>query len=82
MPTITDYSAVDEEGFPILADAHGNNVAFRCASCGGPVLAVMREHQRGASEANPSICRACSTRYWVELDDPGTSLLIHRVSAI
>jgi len=80
MSTITDFTAVDDAGFPVLADAHGNNVAFRCASCGGPVLAVVREHQRGASESNPSACRACSARYWVEAREADNQLVIHRVA--
>jgi len=78
MAAITGFPAEDENGFPILADAHGNNVAFRCVGCGGPILAIARPHQRGSSDENPSVCPACSARYWVE--PMSDKLVIHRVS--
>jgi len=53
MATVTDFHCTDEGGLRVLCDAHGNNVAFRCQGCGGPVLAVIREHQRGSHPDNP-----------------------------
>ena len=79
MTTVSDFRVVDESGYPVLADPHGNNVAFRCLSCGGPVLAVILEHQRGSSAANPPVCRACLSRYWVEAEVPSSRLVVHRI---
>jgi hypothetical protein len=80
MTAVTNFTAVDEGGFPVLADAHGNNVAFRCLGCGAPVLAVVLAHQRGSSPTNPSICRACQSRFWVEPKPGAYQLVVHRVS--
>ncbi len=80
MTTVTNFMAVDEGGFPVMADAFGNNVAFRCLSCAAPVLAVVLAHQRGSSPANPSICRACRTRYWVEAKPAASQLVVHRIA--
>ena len=77
--TVTGFSAADAPGFPVLCDAHGNNVAFRCLGCGGPVLAVVREHQRGASPANPAVCPACGCRFWLEGSESRRLLVVHRV---
>jgi len=79
MATVTKFKAVDAEGFPVLCDAHGNNVAFRCLGCGSPVLATIREHHRGASAANPSQCPACSSRFWVGVDLPRQVVIVNRV---
>jgi len=79
MTAISGFSVVDENGFPVLADPHGNNVAFRCVGCGGPVLAVLREHQRGSSVENPAVCRACSSQFWVEPADGKPRLVLHRM---
>lgn len=78
MATVTDFHCIAEDGFMVLCDAHGNNVAFRCQGCGGPVLAVMREHQRGSYPGNPAECRACHSQYWVEVDGPNNRLVLHR----
>lgn len=79
MTTVSSFSVVDEAGLTVLADAHGNNVAFRCVGCAAPVLAVMRDHQRGSSPKNPSVCPACRARYWVEVLVPHSKLIVRRV---
>lgn len=78
MATVTDFHCTDESGLRVLCDAHGNNVAFRCQGCGGPVLAVIREHQRGSHPNNLAECRACHAQYWVELVAADDRLVIHR----
>jgi hypothetical protein len=80
MAKVTGFRCFDTEGFPILCDPFGNNVAFRCPGCSGPVLAVLREHQRGSNEGNPSICTACGSKYWIEVNEPNESLILHRIS--
>lgn len=79
MAKITGFTAQNESGIPILCDAYGNNVAFRCLKCGGPVLAVMRANQRGSSSNNPSQCPSCLEHFWVSLTKADRSLVIHRV---
>lgn len=69
MTGVTGFLVHDEDGYPVAADPHGNNVAFRCLGCGGPVLAIPREHQRGSSSSNPSICRGCGSLFWVEVQE-------------
>jgi uncharacterized protein with PIN domain len=82
MSTITDFAVVGEDGFPVAADPHGNNVAFRCIGCGGPVLAVARENQRGSSTENPAVCRGCHSRYWIEVREQESTVVLHRVRAV
>jgi len=79
MATITGFKCIDEESYPVLSDPHGNNIAFRCSGCGGPVLAVMLDHRRGESSSNPSECRACGCRFWLELDERKELLTLHRM---
>ena len=79
MTAITDFSAFDESGYPVLADAYGNNVAFRCVGCGGPVLAALFQTHRGTSAKHPSKCRACECEYWVEPFESEKQLIIHRI---
>jgi hypothetical protein len=79
MAAVTGFRCVDDQGHPILADAHGNNVAFRCMGCGGPVLAVVLGHQRGSSPGNPSRCRACESEFWVAPDIQQKLITVHRV---
>lgn len=64
----------------VPADAHGNNVAFSCLNCGGPVLATLMPHQRGSSADKPTECRVCSAAFWVEPQLPKYRLLIHRAN--
>lgn len=65
----------------VPADAHGNNVAFACLSCGGPVLATLMPNQRGSSDAKPTECRACSSAFWVDPEVASTRLLIRCVKS-
>ena len=81
MTAITGFSASAQDGSPIAADAHGNNVAFKCLVCGGPVLAVLLPKQRGSSAEKPTTCRACSTCYWVEAHIPQSRLLVHQLAS-
>lgn len=79
MATVTGFTCIDESGDPVPADAYGNNVAFRCAACGAPILAVVREHWRGAGPNNPSKCCGCGTKFWVALGATPRQLLVHRL---
>jgi hypothetical protein len=75
--TVTGMHAWSESQ-RVLADAHGNNVAFACLNCGGPVLATLMLHQRGSSEENPTECRVCNAKFWVEPQVARNRLLVHR----
>jgi hypothetical protein len=79
LTAVTGFNAWAESR-PVRADAHGNNVAFSCLNCGGPVLATLMEHQRGSSESKPTQCRECATEFWVEAQVTRNRLLVHRVS--
>jgi hypothetical protein len=81
MAKVTGFGCIDEQGYPLACDAYGNNVAFRCPGCGGPVLAVIRENQRGSSPKKPSRCPGCGSRAWLELDGRGGRLVVHRMPA-
>lgn len=77
MATITNFTATTIAGVPLLADAYGNNVAFQCPSCGAPVLAVVLANMKGSSADKPATCRACESRYWIEVVVPESRLLVH-----
>jgi len=64
---ISNFLAFDGKGNEIAADSHGNNVAFNCFSCGHPVLAIAREHQRGSSEECPAACKNCGTNHFLDV---------------
>lgn len=78
MTKVTDYTAkaASEE---IQADAYGNNVAFACLRCRGPVLATLTAHQRGSSSAKPTHCRSCGCKFWVDVLPDQKFLQIHRL---
>lgn len=46
MAKVTGLNCIDEAGYRVLCDPFGNNVAFRCPACGGPVLSIILENQR------------------------------------
>lgn len=80
MPKITGFTMVDTGGYPVLCDAHGNNAAFRCPGCGGPILFDYHDkNQRGASAENPSVCVACKARYVIDTDEPKSRLTVRRM---
>jgi len=81
MATITDFRCVDENEKEIPCDAFGNNVALTCPTCGHPILAIMRENQRGAAANNPAVCRKCHSKVWLSLDIVGRRLRAHRINA-
>jgi DNA-directed RNA polymerase subunit RPC12/RpoP len=74
---ITDYLVMDTNGREIPADAHGNNVAFCCMSCGHPVLAMALENQRGSDEEHPASCKGCALRYFLDVRPQAEKLYIH-----
>jgi hypothetical protein len=78
--SVTGARVIDEAGYPVLADPFGNNVAFRCLGCGAPVLATLRENQRGSEPARPSKCPACRAGYWLEANVDSSILTVRRVS--
>jgi hypothetical protein len=78
LTTVTGLNAWSESQ-RVPADAHGNNVAFACLTCGGPVLATLMPHQRGSSAEKPSQCRVCSSSFWVEPQLERNRLLVHHV---
>ena len=74
---ITDFLAMDGMGDKILADAHGNNIAFSCFECDHPVLAVALENQRGSDEEHPAICKECGAKYFLDVRSPMEKLYVH-----
>jgi hypothetical protein len=68
MAKITDFGCVDEHEKNIRCDAFGNNVAFSCPKCCHPILAIIRENQRGAKITNPAVCRYCHLKAWLSVD--------------
>jgi uncharacterized protein with PIN domain len=78
MPVVTGFHCVDEAGLRVLCDAHGNNVALRCLSCGGPVLATILPNQRGSDAQHLTECPACHSQFWVEDDQAAGRLTVHR----
>jgi predicted RNA-binding Zn-ribbon protein involved in translation (DUF1610 family) len=81
MTTVTDFWHIDYARRTVRCDAFGNNVAFDCPDCGHPMLAIIRENQRGSSVTNPSICRSCGFRCWLQDDPPKKILHLHMVRA-
>jgi hypothetical protein len=75
---VTDFQAWSQSK-RVPADAYGNNVAFLCLSCRGPVLATLLEHHRGSSVDKPTNCRECGTAFWVEAQTDRKRVLVHRV---
>jgi hypothetical protein len=78
---ITDYLVMDGDGQPVLADAHGNNIAFCCTSCGHPVLAVALENQRGSDPEHPAVCKGCGAAYFLDVRPQAEKLYIHSVAS-
>jgi predicted RNA-binding Zn-ribbon protein involved in translation (DUF1610 family) len=78
--TITGFIGIYSDGLPAKIDAHGNNVAFACPSCGHPVLAIAREHQRGYAANNPAVCAGCGERLVIEVRESTKKVVIHRAS--
>ncbi|MFW9874721.1 MAG: hypothetical protein ACFFG0_16560 [Candidatus Thorarchaeota archaeon] len=79
MTTVTGFKCRDEFGFPVICDAFGNNVAIRCPSCAAPILAIMRENQRGSHPDRPATCIACGSHIWAEVKLESQTLIIHRI---
>jgi len=78
MATVTDFYAVYSDGTEAKADPFGNNVAFACADCGYPVLAVARKNQRGSSIENTSVCNGCRQHYVIEVRETTHKIIIYR----
>jgi transcription elongation factor Elf1 len=74
---ITNFLALDGMGDKILADAHGNNIAFSCFQCDHPVLAVALKNQRGSDEEHPAICKGCGARYFLDVRSHMEKLYVH-----
>ena len=76
---ITDFMVMDGDGNEVKSDAHGNNIAFLCSSCGHPVLAVALENQRGSDEEHLANCKGCGVGYFLDVRNNSEKLYIHRV---
>lgn len=82
MTVVTDFRRVNEGGRDVPCDAFGNNVAFVCPECGHPMLAIMRDYQRGSSLNNPAVCRGCGLRAWLSADKLSGVLRLKRSDSI
>lgn len=79
MTMVTNFTCVDAEGFPVPCDAKGNNAAFRCVSCGGPVLAVLGPvGTQGESAPNACQCRGCGSKFWLEVREQEQRMVMRR----
>lgn len=82
MATITGFSAFSSSGVAVQVDAFGNNAAFACISCHAPLLAVLREFQRGSSPKKPVVCQGCGRAWWLEVNDQNKLLTVHEVQEV
>lgn len=82
MTTITDFRAALSSGIAVQVDAFGNNAAFACVTCHAPLLAVLREHQRGSSPRKPVVCPGCGSAWWLEVRGPEKTLVVHEVTEV
>jgi len=82
MAKVTGFKCLDGDGSRVPCDAFGNNVAFACPKCKHPILAVMRDRQRGASIDNPAKCAGCGLRAWMEVDAARERLILHQVAPV
>ena len=80
MSTVTGFKAITSAGTATQVDAHGNNAAFSCLRCHSPLLATLRDHQRGSSPSKPVVCNGCGTPYWLEAKEEEMSLIVHEVT--
>ena len=65
---VTGFGCFDEQEHPVACDACGNNAAFRCPRCGGPVPAVIREYRRCSGLEKPSKCPGSGSRACLGLE--------------
>ena len=79
MTAVTNFNAINSKETPVAADAYGNNVAFQCIQCSGPVLATMMSNQRGTSPEKPAVCRLCAANYWIQINSEKAQLLVHQL---
>jgi len=77
--TVTDFTGTYGNGDSAKIDAHGNNVAFLCNKCGYPVLAVVREHQRGSSIKKPAVCNGCGEGFVIEAREATQKVIIYNL---
>ena len=76
---VTDFLVMDADGAEMPADAHGNNVAFCCPHCRGPILVVALANMRGSDENHPAACRGCGTKYFLDVREKAMKIYIHSV---
>ena len=76
---ITDFLTMDEKGDAILADAHGNTIAFSCFDCDHPMLAIALENQRGSDEEHPAVCKRCGAKYFLDIRPHMEKLYVHSI---
>jgi hypothetical protein len=57
--------AFQHQGYPTIAHADGNNAAWVCPLCGGPVLLVYQQNRIGSNPNTPSPCQGpgCGATY-------------------
>lgn len=82
MSAITGFRAVAGSGEPVQVDAFGNNAAFACPRCHAPLLAILREHQRGSSDGKPVVCTGCGHAWWIETRAAEKTLVVHEVTRV
>jgi hypothetical protein len=76
---VTDFELVAAKGLKLAADAHGNNVAFRCVDCASPVLAVLLANRQGSAANKPVKCKGCGSKYWLKIDQAERRLTLNRI---
>ena len=78
MPSITDFKCIDENGFPILCHAYGNNAAIRCPGCSSPILITALKNWRGSDKAHTTQCISCGVEVWVSLEGEQKRMIFHK----
>lgn len=80
MTTVTGFRAITAAGASTQVDAHGNNAAFSCLKCHAPLLATLRDNQRGSSATKPVSCGGCGTPYWLEIKEGEKVMIVHEAA--
>jgi hypothetical protein len=47
-----------------------------------PMLAIVREHQRGSDAANPAVCPECGFRAWLSVDHVNERIKLQYLTSV
>ncbi len=75
--TITGFKCINEATSVINCDAHGNNAAICCPSCGYPILFVARKNQKGSDRSHATQCAGCGKLFFIEVIESKKVIILH-----